>query len=160
MAVAKDVRLGRNVKIYQPDLVNLYGCEIGDDCVIGAFVEIRKTVKIGSRVKIQAGAFIPEGVIIEDEAFIGPQACFTNDIYPRSTNPDSSLKSPDDWKIIPTYVRKRASIGAGAIIRCGVTIGEGAIVGIGSVVTRDVPPWTIVYGNPARVARKIEPGKI
>lgn len=149
--IASDVRLGKNVVIYHPNLVNLYGCEIGDGCKIGAFVEIRKQVKIGSHVKIQAFAFIPEGVTIEDGVFIGPHVCFTNDIYPRAINPDGSLMQADDWEIVPTLVRYGASIGANATILCGVTIGEHALVGAGAVVTRDVPAFAIVAGVPARV---------
>ena len=156
MPIGKDVMLGTNVKIYHPKRVNLYGCQIGDDCTIGAFVEIRKEVTIGNKVKIQAGVFIPEGVVIEDEAFIGPHVCFTNDLYPASTNPDGSLQTSDDWELIVTRVRKRASIGAGSKILCGVTIGEGAIVGMGSVVTKNVPARSVVVGNPARVIRKIK----
>ncbi|OPZ20868.1 MAG: dTDP-3-amino-3,6-dideoxy-alpha-D-galactopyranose 3-N-acetyltransferase [candidate division BRC1 bacterium ADurb.BinA364] len=150
--IASDVKLGRNVKIYHPDQVNLYGCEIGDGCKIGSFVEIRKQVRIGANVKIQAFAFIPEGVTIEDHVFIGPHACFTNDLYPRSVNPDGSLMDEDDWELVPTLVRKGASIGANATILCGVTIGEYALVGAGAVVTRDVPPYAIAVGSPARMA--------
>lgn len=153
--VSKDVKLGKNVKIYNPKLVNLYGCKIGSDCIIGAFVEIGRGVIIGKRVKIQAFSYIPEGVIIEDEAFISPRVCFTNDKYPKSVNPDGSLKSSKEWEVIPTKVCRRASIGANSTIVCGVTIGEEAMVGAGSVVTKDVPPRTIVAGNPARVIRKI-----
>lgn len=156
MPVAQDVKLGKNIKIYHPESVNLYGCEIGDNSVIGAFVEIRRKVKIGKKVKIQAFSFIPENVSIEDEVFIGPHVVFTNDPYPRSTNEDSTLKTTDDWESIPTIVKRRASIGANATVLCGITIGEGAIVGAGSVVTKDVPPWTIVVGNPARLLRKIK----
>lgn len=156
MAVAEDVKLGKNTKIYHPDLVNLYGCEIGDDCIIGSFVEIRKRVKVGNRVKIQAFAFIPEEVILEDEVFIGPHVVFTNDPYPRSTNEDGSLKESDDWKQVPTIVKKKASIGANATILCGVTIGEGALVGAGSVVTKDVSAWTVIVGNPAKILYKIK----
>lgn len=142
------VKLGKNVKIYHPKLVNLYGCKIGSGSSVGSFVEIGKGAVVGERVKIQAFVNIPEGVIIEDEVFIGPQVSFTNDKYPSSTNPN--------WKVIPTRVCKRASIGANATIVCGVTIGEGAIVGAGSVVTKDVPPGAIVAGNPARIIRKIK----
>lgn len=159
MTINKDVVLGKNVQIFQPDLVNLYGCEIGDDTKIGAFVEIKTSVKIGKKVKIQAGVFIPEGVTIEDEVFVGPHVVFTNDLYPRATNPNGSLKESQDWKVSPTVVKKRASIGANASVLCGITIGEGAMIGVGSVVTKDVPPWTIVAGNPARVIRKIEDKK-
>ncbi|MFH1182159.1 MAG: acyltransferase [Candidatus Woesearchaeota archaeon] len=147
-----DVKLGKDVKIY--GFVNLYGCEIGDNTKIGSFVEIREGVKIGKRCKIQAFAFIPEGIIIEDEVFIGPHVCFVNDRYPRSTNKDGSMKGSGDWKVEQTIVKKRAGIGANSTILCGVTIGENAIVGAGSVVTKDVPANSIVAGNPARVLRK------
>ena len=149
--IAADVRLRENVVIYHPDLVNLYGCEIGDGCKIGAFVEIRKQVKIGRNVKIQAFAFIPEGVTIEDGVFIGPHVCFINDKYPRAVNPDGSLMEADDWEIVPTLVKQGASIGANATIMCEITIGEYAMVGAGAVVTRDVPAYAIVAGVPARV---------
>ncbi|MDO8503229.1 MAG: acyltransferase [bacterium] len=146
--IESNVKLGKNVKVYHSELVNLYDCEIGSGCTIGAFVEIGKGAKIGKRVKIQAFAFIPEGVTIEDGVFIGPHVCFTNDKYPRATN--------RDWKVVRTLVCKGASIGANSTIVCGVTIGEGAMVGAGSVVTRDVPPRTIVVGNPAKVSREIK----
>ena len=149
--ISRDVRLGENVVIYHPDLVNLYGCEIDDDCKIGAFVEIRKQVKIGRNVKIQAFAFIPEGVTIEDGVFIGPHVCFTNDKYPRAINPDGTLMETGDWEIIPTIVKEGANLGANATIICGITIGEYALVGAGAVVTRDVPPYAIVAGVPAQV---------
>jgi UDP-2-acetamido-3-amino-2,3-dideoxy-glucuronate N-acetyltransferase len=149
--IAEDVRLGQGVTIYHPELVNLYGCEIGGNCKIGAFVEIRKQVKIGCNVKIQAFAFIPEGVIIEDGVFIGPHACFTNDKHPRSINSDGSLMSEDDWELKPTLVKQGASLGANATIVCGVTIGEYALIGAGAVVTKDVPAYAIVVGVPARV---------
>ena len=149
--IASDVLLGKNVTIYHPELVNLYGCAIGDGCKIGSFVEIRKQVTIGRNVKIQAFVFIPEGVAIEDGVFIGPLVCFTNDIYPRAINPDGSLMGTDDWGIVPTQVRFGASIGANATILCGVTIGEHALIGAGAVVTHDVPAFAIVAGVPARV---------
>jgi UDP-2-acetamido-3-amino-2,3-dideoxy-glucuronate N-acetyltransferase len=149
--IAADVRLGENVIIYHPDLVNLYGCEIGDGSKIGAFVEIRKQVKVGRNVKIQALAFIPEGVTIEDGAFIGPHVCFTNDKYPRAVNSDGSLMVDDDWEVIPTLVKQGANIGANATIICGITVGEYALVGAGAVVTQDVPAYAIVAGVPARV---------
>jgi UDP-2-acetamido-3-amino-2,3-dideoxy-glucuronate N-acetyltransferase len=149
--ISADVHLGENVVIYHPDLVNLYGCEIGDGCKIGAFVEIRKQVKIGRNVKVQAFAFIPEGVTIEDGVFIGPHVCFTNDKYPRAVNPDGSLIEADDWEVIPTLVKREASVGANVTIICGTTIGEHAMVGAGAVVTRDVPAYAIVTGVPARV---------
>ena len=159
MPIAEDVKIGKNTKIYHPQNVNLYGCEIGEECIIGAFVEIRRGVKIGDRVKIQAFAFIPEGITIEDEVFIGPHVVFTNDDSPRATNEDGSLKGSDDWEVLSTKVCKKASIGANATILSGITIGEGALVGAGSVVTKDVLPWTIVAGNPAKIIRKIEPQK-
>jgi len=149
--IAPDVRLGENVIIYHPDLVNLYGCVIGDGCKIGAFVEIRKKVSVGKNVKIQAFAFLPEMVTLEDYVFIGPHVCFTNDKYPRSVNPDGSLMAEDDWEQIPTLVKRGASIGANATILCGVTIGECALVGAGAVVTKDVPDYAIVCGSPARI---------
>jgi len=148
--IAPDVRLGERTIVYQPDLVNLYGCEIGEGCKIGAFVEIRKEVKIGHNVKIQAFAFIPEGVSIEDGVFIGPHVCFTNDKYPRAVNEDGSLMDADDWEIVPTLVKKGANIGANATIVCGITIGEQALIGAGAVVTKDVPAYAIFAGVPAR----------
>ena len=156
MPIAKDVKLGKNTKIYHPNLVNLYGCEIGDDCKIGAFVEIRKGVKIGNKVKIQAFAFIPEGVVIQDEVFVGPHVVFTNDLYPRATNKEGTLKSSGDWKKIFTLVRRKASIGANVTILCGITIGEGALIGAGSTVTKNVRPWTVAAGNPLKVLYKIK----
>jgi len=161
MPIADDVKLGQGVRIYHPALVNLYGCEIGDGCNIGAFVEIRRTVKLGKNVKVQAFAFIPEGVTIGDGAFVGPHACFTNDVYPRSVNPDGSLMGADDWELVPTKVEVGASIGANATILCGVTLGAHCMVGAGAVVTKDVPAYAIVAGVPARVVgdtRKIKHG--
>jgi len=152
----KNVEFGSNVTIHHPDLVNLFDCKIGSDCVIASFVEIGRGVVIGDRVKIQAFAYIPEGVTIEDEVFISPNVCFTNDKFPRSTNPDVSLKGGKDWEVRKTLVCKRAAIGANSTIVCGVTIGEGALVGAGSVVTKDVPPRTIVAGNAARVIKKLD----
>lgn len=149
--IAPDVRLGEGVTIYHPELVNLYGCEIGDGCKIGAFVEIRKQVKIGRNVKIQAFVFIPEGVTIEDGVFIGPHVCFINDKHPRAVNPDGSLMGAEDWEIVPTLVKQGASIGANATIMCGIRVGEYATVGAGAVVTRDVPAHAVVVGDPARV---------
>ncbi len=156
MPIGKEVRIGKRTKIYHPKNINLYGCEIGDDCIIGAFVEIRKGVKIGNKVKIQAFSFIPEKVVIEDEVFIGPHVVFTNDLYPRATTAEGDLKKADDWMAVSTIVRKGASIGANATILCGISIGENAIVGAGSVVTKDVAAGTIVAGNPAKVLRKIK----
>lgn len=151
--IREDVKIGKGTKIFHPDLVNLYGCEIGENCRIGAFVEIRKDVKIGDNVKIQAFAFIPEGVTIEDGVMVGPHVCFINDKYPRAVNPDGSLKQPEDWKAGKTLVKKGAGIGGNATILCDVTIGENAMVGAGAVVTKDVPPNTVVVGNPARIIR-------
>ncbi len=151
--IAPDVRLGKDVKIYA--FVNLYGCEIGDETKIGTFVEIQKGVKVGKRVKISSHSFICEGVTIEDFVFIGHGVMFINDKYPRAANPDGSLQTEEDWQVIPTCVKRGASIGSNATILCGVTIGEGAIVGAGSVVTRDVEPYTIVVGNPARKLRSL-----
>jgi acetyltransferase-like isoleucine patch superfamily enzyme len=153
-AIASDVKLGRDVKIY--DFVNLYGCEIGDETKIGTFVEIQKGAKIGRRVKISSHTFICEGVTIEDEAFVGHGVTFTNDLYPRATTASGQPQTDADWKMIPTVVRRAASIGSGSTILCGIEIGEGAIVGAGSVVTKDVPPGMIVAGNPAKVLRRIE----
>jgi UDP-2-acetamido-3-amino-2,3-dideoxy-glucuronate N-acetyltransferase len=153
-AIASDVKLGRDVKVY--DFVNLYGCEIGDETRIGTFVEIQRGVKVGRRVKISSHTFICEGVTIEDHVFIGHGVTFTNDLYPRATNAEGELQTRGDWKFLETIVRRGASIGSGATILCGIEIGEGAIVGAGSVVTKDVPAGTIVAGNPARVLRPIE----
>jgi UDP-2-acetamido-3-amino-2,3-dideoxy-glucuronate N-acetyltransferase len=152
--IASDVKIGRDVKIY--DFVNLYGCEIGDETKIGTFVEIQKGSKVGRRVKVSSHTFICEGVTIEDEAFIGHGVTFTNDLYPRATTASGAMQTGADWKVVPTVVRRGASIGSGSTILCGVEIGEGAIVGAGSVVTKDVPPGMIVAGNPARVLRPIE----
>jgi UDP-2-acetamido-3-amino-2,3-dideoxy-glucuronate N-acetyltransferase len=152
--IAPDVRLGANVVIHHPEQVNLYGCAIGDGCKIASFVEIQRGVTIGRNVKVEAFAFIPSGVAIEDGAFVGPHVCFTNDRYPRATTDEGELLSADEWEVVPTVVGRGASIGANATIICGVTVGEGALVGAGSVVTRDVPPHSVVAGNPARVIKK------
>ena len=149
--ITSDVKLGQNVTIPHPELVNLYGCTIGDNCKIASFVEIQRGVVLGDSVKIEAFAFIPTGVIIEDSAFIGPHVCFTNDRYPAAASEGGELLGPEDWEVVPTLVKQGASIGANATIICGVTIGERALVGAGSVVTRDIPPHTLVLGNPARV---------
>jgi acetyltransferase-like isoleucine patch superfamily enzyme len=153
--IAADVKLGRDVQIY--NFVNLYGCEIGDESRIGAFVEIQRGARIGRRVKVSSHTFICEGVDIEDQVFIGHGVMFTNDRFPRAVNASGDLQSAADWSVVPTTVRRGASIGSGATILCGVDIGENAIVGAGSVVTRDVPAGTIVAGNPARVLRAIDP---
>jgi UDP-2-acetamido-3-amino-2,3-dideoxy-glucuronate N-acetyltransferase len=153
--IAPDVKLGRNVKVFA--FVNLYGCTIGDDSKIGTFVEIQKNAGIGRNCKISSHTFICEGVTIEDDVFIGHNVTFINDLYPRSTNEGGGLQTEQDWTVVPTFIRKGASVGSSATILAGVTVGEGAIIGAGSVVTKDVPPWTIVAGNPARVLRRIEP---
>jgi len=152
--IAPDVKLGKDVKIY--GFVNLYGCSIGDETKIGAFVEIQGGAVVGKRVKISSHTFICEGVTIEDNVFIGHGVMFINDRYPRSTNPDGSSQIGEDWVCVPTLICRGASLGSNATILCGVKVGEGAIVGAGSVVTKDVPPYTIVAGNPARVLRKVE----
>ena len=152
--ISNNVKLGSNVKIYHPELVNIYGCEIGDNTKIGAFVEIRKQVRIGSNCKIQAFAFIPEGVTIEDNVFIGPHVCFINDRYPRATV-GGRLQEELDWNLEEIVVKKGASVGANSTILCGVTIGENAMIAAGSVVTEDVQANTLVAGNPARVIRGI-----
>jgi acetyltransferase-like isoleucine patch superfamily enzyme len=150
MPIAASVRLGKNVMIHHPDLVNLYGCQVGDDTRIGAFVEIQKNATIGALCKISSHTFICEGVEIGDEVFVGHGVMFINDLYPRATA-DGGLQTEADWKVVPTYVRKGASIGSGAVILGGVTIGERALIGAGAVVTKDVPPAAVVAGVPARV---------
>ena len=152
MPVADSVVLGRNVKIHHPAQVNLYGCAVGDDTRIGSFVEIQKNASVGARCKISSHTFICEGVVIEDEVFIGHGVMFTNDRYPRATNPDGLPQSEADWTVEPTRVKRTASIGSNATIISGVTIGVGALVGAGAVVTADVPDYAIVLGVPARVA--------
>jgi acetyltransferase-like isoleucine patch superfamily enzyme len=153
-AIADDVKLGVDVRLSK--FINLYGCEIGDQTKIGAFVEIQKHARIGRRCKISSHTFICEGVVIEDHVFVGHGVTFTNDSYPRATAADGSLQTEDDWKVEPTVVKQGASIGSGATILPNVTIGEHALVGAGSVVTKDVPPHAIVAGNPARVLRRID----
>jgi acetyltransferase-like isoleucine patch superfamily enzyme len=151
--VAPDVVLGTGVKLGK--FVNLYGCEIGDETKIGAFVEVQKNATIGKRCKISSHTFICEGVIIEDHVFVGHGVTFINDSYPRATTADGALQTEKDWKVEPTFVKRGASIGSGSTILSNVVIGEHAIVGAGAVVTRDVPPWAIVAGNPARVLRSL-----
>jgi acetyltransferase-like isoleucine patch superfamily enzyme len=151
--IAADVKLGKGVQIY--DFVNLYGCEIGDGSKIGTFVEIQKGAKVGKRCKISSHTFICEGVTIEDECFIGHHVVFINDRFPAAVNFAGSLQAEADWKLVETRVCKRASVGSGAIILCGVTIGEGAMVGAGSVVTKNVAPHTIVAGNPSKKLRDV-----
>ena len=155
--IADSVRLGVNVKL--SNFINLYGCSIGDNTKIGAFVEIQRNASIGRNCKISSHSFICEGVQIEDGVFIGHGVMFTNDKYPRASNSDGTPQTEMDWKVIPTQVKKNASIGTNATILCGLTIGENAIVGAGAMVTRDVPGDTIVAGNPARVIRKITKGE-
>jgi acetyltransferase-like isoleucine patch superfamily enzyme len=152
--IAPDVKLGQNVKLSK--FINLYGCEIGDDSKIGAFVEIQKNASVGKRCKISSHTFICEGVTIEDNVFIGHGVMFINDSYPRATAADGNLQTEADWKVERTVVKKGASIGSGATILSNVSIGENAIVGAGSVVTKDVPPGSIVVGNPAKVLRHID----
>lgn len=151
--VSSDVRLGKNVRLHA--FTNLYGCEIGDDVKIGTFVEIQKGAKVGNRCKISSHTFICEGVMIEDEVFIGHNVTFINDRYPRATNGNGGLQSEADWKCVSTRVKRGASIGSGATLLCGITVGEQALVGAGSVVTRDVPDFAVVAGNPARVIKKL-----
>ncbi len=151
MPVADSVRLGRDVTIFHPALVNLYGCEVGDETKIGAFVEIQKNASIGRRCKISSHSFVCEGVVIEEGVFVGHGVMFTNDIFPQATTVEGELQDESHWKVVETRVRSRASIGSNATILAGITIGEGALVGAGAVVTRDVPDYAIVAGVPARV---------
>jgi acetyltransferase-like isoleucine patch superfamily enzyme len=151
--VADTVTLGKNVKLAQ--FINLYGCAVGDNTKIGAFVEIQKNASIGSNCKISSHTFVCEGVTIEEGVFVGHGVMFTNDKYPRATAPGGGLQTESDWQCLPTLVRRNASIGSNATILCGITIGENAIIGAGSVVTRDVAPNTVVAGNPARILKKI-----
>lgn len=153
-SIAADVKLGRDVRIFE--FVNLYGCEIGDESRIGTFVEIQRGAKVGRRVKIQSHTFICEGVSIEDHVFVGHGVTFINDKYPSAVTAQGELVGDGDWTMVPTVVRKGATIGSGSTILSGVEIGEGAIVGAGSVVTKDVPPRTIVAGNPAKILRRVE----
>jgi acetyltransferase-like isoleucine patch superfamily enzyme len=152
-AIAADVKLGQGVTLSK--FINLYGCQIGDDTKIGAFVEIQKNASVGQRCKISSHTFVCEGVIIEDNVFIGHSVTFINDSYPRATAQDGKLQSEKDWHVEKTVVKRGASIGSGATILSKVVIGENAIVGAGSVVTRDVPSNTIVAGNPARILRSV-----
>ncbi len=157
LCIAPDVRIGSNVKFSK--FVNLYGCEIGDDTKIGAFVEVQKNARVGKRCKISSHTFICEGVIIEDEVFIGHNVTFVNDTFPRATTTTGSLQTETDWKVEPTLVKRGASIGSGATILANVVVGEGALIGAGAVVTKDVPAYAIVTGNPGRVVRYVELGR-
>ena len=149
--MAPDVKLGKNVRLYA--FVNLYGCEIGDETSIGTFVEIQKGVRVGARCRIQSHTFICEGVTIEDEVFVGHNVNFLNDRWPAAVNDDGSVRTAGDWRLERTVVKRRATIGTGAILLPGVIVGEGAVVGAGAVVTKDVPPGAVIAGNPARVLR-------
>jgi acetyltransferase-like isoleucine patch superfamily enzyme len=154
MPISANVVLGQGVKIFQPDLVNLYGCTVSDETKIGAFVEIQKNASVGKRCKISSHTLICEGVTIEDDVFVGHGVMFTNDLYPRATE-DGRLQTEADWQVVPTRVKRGASIGSGAVILAGVTVGEGALVGAGAVVTRDVPDHYIAKGVPARLGRAV-----
>lgn len=152
-AIADDVKLGCDVRLSR--FINLYGCEIGDESKIGAFVEIQKNARVGKRCKISSHTFICEGVVIEDNVFIGHGVTFTNDVYPRATTSDGNMQTEADWKVEPTIVRRGASIGSGVTLLCNICVGENAIIGAGSVVTKDVPTNAVVAGNPAKVLRYI-----
>jgi acetyltransferase-like isoleucine patch superfamily enzyme len=155
LAISPDVKLGRNVKLSR--FINLYGCEIGDETKIGAFVEIQKMARVGKSCKISSHTFICEGVTIEDNVFIGHNVAFINDTYPRSTTTSGILQTESDWHVEKTFVKKGASVGSGCTILSNVTIGENAIIGAGSVVTRSIPANSVAYGNPARVHRQVDP---
>ncbi len=155
--ISTDVKIGKNVKL--SNFINLYGCSIGDNTKIGAFVEIQKNACIGKNCKISSHTFICEGVTIEDNVFVGHNVTFINDKYPRATNGNGTLQTEEDWRVEPTLVKQGASIGSGSTILCNVTIGENAIIGAGSVVIKDVPPNTITAGNPAHVLRRIKKEK-
>lgn len=151
VAISEDVKLGYNVRLAK--FINLYGCSVGANTKIGAFVEIQKNAYIGRNCKISSHSFICEGVVIEDDVFIGHNVTFINDLYPRSTTPAGQLQTEEDWTVGKTLVKRGASIGSSSTLLCGVTVGESAIVGAGSVVTKDVPPYSVVAGNPARILR-------
>jgi acetyltransferase-like isoleucine patch superfamily enzyme len=154
LCISDDVKLGENVKLTK--FINLYGCEVGDNTKIGAFVEIQKNARIGNNCKVSSHTFICEGVIVEDNVFIGHNVTFINDLFPRATTDGGALQTEEDWVCGTTLIKKGASIGSSTTLLCGITIGENAIIGAGSVVTRDVPPDTVVAGNPARFMRTIE----
>ena len=159
MPISDTTTIGHKVTIHHKELVNLYGCEIGDYTKIGSFVEIQQNATVGKYCKIQSHSFICEGVTIEDEVFIGHGVMFINDKFPKSTTNDGILKTKEDWNLSPSLIKKGASIGSGATIMCGVTIGENAIIGAGSVVTRNIPPKVVVAGVPAVVIRELEKGE-
>jgi acetyltransferase-like isoleucine patch superfamily enzyme len=159
MPISDTVVLAKDVKIFHPSLVNLYGCSVGEGTKIGAFVEIQKNAFIGARCKVSSHTFICEGVTLEDEVFVGHGVMFTNDRYPRAANADGSLQTEADWAVVPTLVKRGASIGSNATIICGITIGEGAVVGAGAVVTKDVPPHAVVAGVPAKVIGDARSGR-
>jgi UDP-2-acetamido-3-amino-2,3-dideoxy-glucuronate N-acetyltransferase len=152
--IAPDVKLGKGVRIF--GFTNLYGCEIGDDVKIGTFVEIQKGARIGARCKISSHTFICEGVELEDDVFVGHNVTFINDLFPRATNASGQLQTEADWQCVPTRVQQGASVGSGATLLCGITVGPRAVIGAGSVVTRDVPADAVVAGNPARVLRMMD----
>jgi len=156
--IARDVQIGEEVRIQ--DFVNLYGCTIGDNTKIGPFVEIQKNAHIGKNCKISSHTFICEGVTIEDNVFVGHNVTFINDIFPRATNASGALQTESDWCCVPTLVKRGASIGSSATLLCGITVAEGAVIGAGSVVTKDVPPYAVVAGNPARILRVLEPESV
>ena len=154
MPISANVVLGQGVQIFHPDLVNLYGCSVDDETKIGSFVEIQKNASVGKRCKISSHTFVCEGVTIEDDVFVGHGVMFINDLYPRASQ-DGRLQTEADWKVVPTRVKRGASIGSGAVILGGVTIGEGALIGAGAVVTHDVPDQQIAKGVPARLGRTV-----
>ena len=158
MPIAENVVLGMDVRIHHPDLVNIYGCIIGDESRIGTFVEIQSGAVIGKRCKIQSHSFICEGVNIEDDVFVGHGVIFTNDLYPRATNSDGSMQGPDNWICLPTRVSRGASIGSNATILCNLTIGQGALIAAGAVVTTSVPDFALVVGIPARIVGDVRTG--
>ena len=159
MPIASDVIIGQNVKIFHPDLVNLYGCRVGDGSRIGAFVEIQSGAAIGRDCKLSSHTFVCSGVMVEDGVFVGHGVMFINDLYPQAVNEDGPLQTENDWKCIETRIKTRASIGSNATILCGITVGAGALVGAGAVVTKDVPDYAIVAGVPARIVGDVRDRK-